>query len=139
MKTRIQAGTMIHRLFLVIGLGLLAIGPTLADVVDVSVNDSISGLGSVTTYCLVPEECFSFLDGQMVTFPFSFSATNTHLGVFVASGGVSSPGPPETNYANIRGACKAECWRFAAKVVGVPFMPGFHRLWRSCRLAGRPF
>ena len=99
MKTRIQA--VMHRLFLVTGLGLLAIGPTLADVVDVTVNGSVSVSGSVTTYCLVPE-CMSPESGQFTTFPFSFSATNTQLGVFVASGGASSTGPPETDPASVQ-------------------------------------
>ncbi len=90
-----------HRLFLVIGLGLLAIGPTLADIVNVTVNGSVSGSGSVTTFCNVPE-CMSPDSGQFVSFPFSFTGTNTELGLFVASGGASSPGPPETNFASIQ-------------------------------------
>jgi hypothetical protein len=92
---------MMHRLFLVIGLGLLAIGPALADIVNVTVNGSVSGSGSVTTYCFVPE-CMSPDSGQFVSFPFSFTATNTQLGLFVTSGGASSPGPPETNFASIQ-------------------------------------
>ena len=92
---------MIYRLFLVIGLGLLAIGPALADIVDVTVNGSVSASGSVTTICFVPE-CMSIDSGQFVSFPFSFTATNTQLGQFSASGGVSSPGPPETNFASIQ-------------------------------------
>jgi hypothetical protein len=94
---------MMHRLLLVIGLGVVAIGPTLADVVDVTVNGSISGSGYVTTYCLVPECDAFFNNGQFATFPFSFSATNiTQLGVFGASGGASSTGPPETDPASIQ-------------------------------------
>jgi hypothetical protein len=99
MKTKIQA--VMHRSFLVLGLGLLAIGPALADIVDVTVNGSVSGSGSVTTYCFVPE-CMSPDSGQFVSFAFSFTATNTQLGPFVASGGASSPGPPETNFASIQ-------------------------------------
>jgi hypothetical protein len=99
MKTKIQA--VMHRSFLVIGLGLLAIGPILADIVNVTVNGSVSGSGSVTTYCLVPE-CMTPDSGQFTSFPFSFSATNTQLGLFAASGGASSTGPPETDPASVQ-------------------------------------
>ncbi len=94
---------MMHRLFLVIGLGALVIGPTLADVVNVTVNGSLSGSGSVTTPCLTLECEAIFNNGQFATFPFSFSVPNiTQLGAFGASGGASSPGPPETNIASIQ-------------------------------------
>jgi hypothetical protein len=97
---------MMHRLFLVIGLGLLAIGPLLADVVNVAVNGSISGSGDVTTFCLEnlgSPECDAFNSGQYETFPFSFSAPPiTQLGAFAASGGASSTGPPETDNASIQ-------------------------------------
>ncbi len=105
MKTRIQAGTMIHRLFLVIGLGLLAIGPTLADIVDVTVNGSLSGSGSVGSYCLgnpPAPGCFQAFLGDsnfFESFPFSFSATTTQLGEFGASGGAWTTG--DTDGANI--------------------------------------
>jgi hypothetical protein len=96
---------MIHRLFLVIGLGLLAIGPILADVINITVNGSVSGSGGVTTYCLEnlgSPECSEFGSNQMESFPFAFSATNIQLGVFVASGGASSPGPPENAIASVQ-------------------------------------
>src|ERR1700733_4865296 len=98
---------MMHRLFLVIGLGLLAIGPTLADVVNVTVNGSVSGSGSVTTYCLEnlgSPECSANGSNQMETFPFSFSATNTRLGSFGASGVASSAGAPENAFASVQAA-----------------------------------
>jgi hypothetical protein len=94
---------MMHRVFFVIGLGLLAISPTLADVVNVTVNSSLSGSGSVITYCLenlFSPECSAFDSGQKENFPFSFSATNTQLGFFVASGGVVT-GPPENSRASV--------------------------------------
>ena len=104
MKTRIQA--VMHRLFLVIGLGLLAIGPTLADIVDVTVNGSLSGSGSVTTYCYEypPAPGCSQIFGPgsafFESFPFSFSATTTQLGEFgVFNVGASSTGRPETDPA----------------------------------------
>jgi hypothetical protein len=99
MKTKIQA--VMRRSFFAIGLGLLVIGPVLADIVNVTVNGSVSASGSVTTYCLVPE-CMTPDSGQFVSFPFSFSATNTQLGVFEASGGASSTGPPETDSASVQ-------------------------------------
>jgi hypothetical protein len=67
----------------VIGLGALMIGPALPDVVDVTVNGSLSGSGGMTTECtqLGPNCVGTFgMPPLLETVPYSYSATNTQLG-----------------------------------------------------------
>lgn len=95
---------MMRRLFLLIGLGLSAIGPALPDIINnVTVNGSVTGSGAVSTICQQgAPECLPVIGGtNLASFTFSFSAVNSQLGEFSASGGVSSTGPPETDTASI--------------------------------------
>jgi hypothetical protein len=76
-----MATKMMHRLLLVIGLGSLAIGPALADIVDVTVNGSASGFGDLAVATAA----------GIVTIPYSFSGTNAQLGEFDLSGRAVNP------------------------------------------------
>lgn len=84
---------MLTRTSLLIGLGFLAIGPALADVVDVTVNGTVSGGGYLTVYCDLStpgcEPPGPAGEGTM-DLPYSFGGTNTHLGAFSESGGVDA-------------------------------------------------
>lgn len=79
-------------------LGALTISPALPDIVNVSVNGSMSGAGSVTVDCGVapinpPPGCVNVYMGLYLdTIPFSFSATNSDQLVFAASE-AEAPGP----------------------------------------------
>jgi hypothetical protein len=83
------------RLFVIVGLGLLGAGSAFSDVVDVTVNGSVSGSGGVVGICPVfppnppPPECNSPGPNPNLyyeNFPFSFSGTNSQLGAFDLSG-----------------------------------------------------
>ena len=90
---------MLQRFFLLIGLGSMAVGPALADIVDVTVNGSASGSGGYATYCFPPpgspEPSGCFQPGGPGSGPYvylgdyTFSQTNTALGMFSASGSAS--------------------------------------------------
>jgi hypothetical protein len=72
-----------RNLWTMIGLGALMIGPALPDVVDVTVNGSLSGSGGMTTECfqLGPNCVGTFgMPPYLETVPYSYSATNTQLG-----------------------------------------------------------
>jgi hypothetical protein len=85
---------MLRRVFFAIGLGSLAIGPALADIINVTVNGSVSGSGGVAAQCINPApECVQINpDFYAEFFPFSFSVTNTQLGFFSASGSATATG-----------------------------------------------
>src|ERR1700722_2321141 len=80
-----------------IGLLALMIGPALLDVVDVTINGSLSGSGSMTTECfdLGPDCMGTFgMPPLLETVPYSYSATNTLLGAaFEISGNAVGIGP----------------------------------------------
>jgi hypothetical protein len=86
--------TMLRTVCFVIGLGLLAIGPALSDVVGVTVNGTASGTGYGETECESPDYTGPLPPGcveepgpfYVNSFGFNFSETNTQLGGFGASG-----------------------------------------------------
>jgi len=87
---------------LVVGLGSLAIGPALPDVIDVTVNGSVTGSGGVIAYCFPPPgspppgcvQPGGPGSGPYVEFAsYSFSSTNTQLGTFSDSGSATANGP----------------------------------------------
>jgi hypothetical protein len=84
---------MLRNLF-VIGLGLIAMRPVSADVIDVTVDGSVSGDGSVTVSCaLTTPGCVPggpIPGGGLFTDDYSFSGVNTALGAFTDSGSVTS-------------------------------------------------
>ena len=83
-----------RRCFVLMGLAILAAAPALPDVIDVTVNGSVSGSGTVLVACnpMYTAGCMQYGGGPYsVYLPYSFSGTNTQL-----SGGT----PPEgTGYA----------------------------------------
>lgn len=82
---------MLRSLCFVIGLGLLGIRPALPDIVDVTVNGSVSGSGFLTIACaLSTPGCIAGPGGDFLTVPYSFSGTNTELGAFSDSGSTVS-------------------------------------------------
>jgi len=88
-----------RRLCGLIWIGALTISPALPDIVDVSVNGSVSGSGSVTVACaLSTPGCMAVPPfGFFITVPYNFSATNTSLGSFSDSGSASGePSFPAT-------------------------------------------
>jgi hypothetical protein len=80
-----------------IGLGALMIGPAPADVVDVTINGSLSGSGSMTTECFdLGSNCVGTagMPPYLETVPYSYSATNRVLGAaFEISGNAVGIGP----------------------------------------------
>lgn len=86
---------MLRSVRIAIVLGALAVSPALPDIVDVAVNGSVSGSGSVTVECGVglmnpPPGCVEVYPGlYLKTTPFSFSATNS--GQLMYSDSVSQP------------------------------------------------
>lgn len=82
---------MSRKLFLIVGLTALSISPAIADVIEVTVDGSVSGSGTATTDCglLSPEppECVPSPGGPPVdAVSYSFASTNTQLGTFSDSG-----------------------------------------------------
>ncbi len=85
---------MLRSLRIVTVLGVMA-GTALPDVIDVTVNGSVSGSGSYLVGCaLSTQGCVVTPGGDFLTFPYSFSGTNTELGAFGASGSTTPAGPP---------------------------------------------
>lgn len=89
---------MLPNLRVAFGLVFLAASPVLADIVDVTVNGTVSGTGSVTVECGVgllnpPPGCVNAYMGLYLdTIPFSFSATNSDRLLFGTSE-LEAPGP----------------------------------------------
>jgi hypothetical protein len=85
---------MLRSLCLVIGLGLLAIGPALPDVINVTVNGTASGSGYGEDECEGPDYIGPLPPGcveepgpfYVQGLPFNFSGTNTQLGGIGPSG-----------------------------------------------------
>jgi hypothetical protein len=69
----------------------LAISPAFADIINVTVNGSVSGSGSVTVACA---EGTPGCMGGRLTVPYSFSSSNTSLGAFSDSGSATAPNFP---------------------------------------------
>jgi hypothetical protein len=85
---------MMRRLLLLIGLGSLAIGPALPDIIDVAVNGSVSGSGELTFACapVTPGCASNRVSGYFLSIPYSFSGTNTQLGEFNVLRSLPRPG-----------------------------------------------
>lgn len=85
---------MSRKIAVIVALCTLATSPAVADIVDVSVNGSVSGSGSITVACaLSTPGCREVAPGTyLLTNSYSFSATNTALGSFGDSG--SATGAP---------------------------------------------
>jgi hypothetical protein len=86
---------MLRSLCIVTVLGVIA-GSALPDVIDVTVNGSVSGSGSYVVACaLSTPGCVATAGGDFLNVPYSLSGTNTLLGAFSASGStpfMDSPG-----------------------------------------------
>ena len=83
---------MLRSLCIVTVLGVIA-GTALPDVIDVTVNGSVSGSGSYVVGCaLSTPGCVATPGGDFLNFPYSFSGTNTELGAFSASGTTTPAG-----------------------------------------------
>ena len=87
---------MLSRSFLLIGLALLAINPALPDIIDVTVNGTVSASGSVSAVCNPNDSTPNCVPGEdgappLVTTPFSFSAPDTLLGSFSQSWSATTP------------------------------------------------
>ncbi len=79
---------------ILLGLGSVAVSPALADIVDVTVNGTVSGAGGVTVACaLVTPGCAFNGFGYFVTTSYNFDATNTHDS-FSDSGSATAPNFP---------------------------------------------
>jgi len=89
-----------RRCFVLMGLAILAAAPALPDVIDVTVNGYISGLGTAANPCsIVVDGCIL---GQLVMVGYSFSETVTQLGAFSDSGGATTPfGGSAEGYADL--------------------------------------
>ncbi len=89
---------MLRSVHVAIVLGGLTVSPALPDIVNVAVNGTVSGTGSVTVECGVglinpPAGCVDVSMGLYLdTIPFNFSATNSGQLLFAASEG-EAPGP----------------------------------------------
>jgi hypothetical protein len=84
---------MLKRISFLIGLAALATGPALADVIDVIVDGSVSGSGSVSVACgITTPGCEPIGDGRYrLTSSYTFAGSNTELGPFDDSGSATSP------------------------------------------------
>lgn len=72
----------------------IAVAPALADVVDVTVNGTVSASGTISAVCaLSTPGCVAGQDGAppLLTTPFSFSASDTQLGSFTQSWSATNP------------------------------------------------
>ncbi len=79
---------------ILIGLGSLVVSPALPDIVDVTVNGSLSGDGYIDVACgIATPGCFGSGEIFRLSVPYSFSDTTTTLGDFSDSGGASLPSP----------------------------------------------
>src|SRR5579863_2316004 len=85
-------------LCLFVGLVLLASRPALPDVIDVTVDGSVSGSGGFLVGCAPSTPGCTFYQGggYFLNIPYSFSGANTQLGSFHVSGSTDSSGFPAT-------------------------------------------
>lgn len=82
---------MLRPLFLLIGLGSLALGIALPNVMDVTVDGSVSSSGLVSAVCALGTPNCVPGSPPLLTVPYSFSGTNTQLGAFTDSWSASTP------------------------------------------------
>ena len=87
---------MLRSLCVLIGLGSIVVGPARADIINVTVNGTVSGslLGQTECDNPSPPDCVQIAPPgpSFQTFQSSFSGTNTQLGAFSASGSAISTG-----------------------------------------------
>jgi hypothetical protein len=90
-------------LFVLIAFGFLVVCPAFSDFIDLSnvnVNSGASGSGSLTAIC------FPSCSGNVSAPPLEFSASNTSLGTFTASGSTSLVDPYNRALDSIMGHAK---------------------------------
>lgn len=103
-----------RRLFVLLGLAALAAAPALPDLIDVIVSGTVSSSGYISAVCgLATPGCIAGGNGapNLLTVPYSFSATNTQLGAFSQSWLAENPiAGSITSYADEdTSVCLASC------------------------------
>jgi hypothetical protein len=88
------------RTLILIALATLVVKPALPDIIGVTVNGTAGGSGNVTLPCFSVQlpDCPSA--PSFIDFPFTFSGTNTQLGMFSASGSTFASSPNSPGFVN---------------------------------------
>ncbi len=97
---------MLRRLWVVIGLGAMAVGPAMPDLVNVTaVDSSVSGSGYVAYFCGITTPGCTYYPGigYMLNVPYSFSGVNSGFG-----SAESPPWGPVSGYAGVNTTTTAD-------------------------------